>query len=374
MDQDSNIAIHNDLSVKPMRTSKAAVTSLILGILGFLIPVIIAVVGLIFGIIGLRNIRKSNGLLKGQGLAVAGTTVSSVSLVLWLVPVVALLVWMLYARMNIPEFERTGGYSLVCEVGSGDKLDHSTMDEICRKLKERVDPHGWNGVMIRPEEGASLIEICVPVRESWQTSINDPKDLLRLLKGAGVLEFRILPTEEDDREKLSVYRQALLTDGSTKTSDNQYVWCAIEDPDQWPDGLGILANSDETNYVLCSNQQSQIMLMGDKDEGGIKKAYDSPDSRGYPAIGFVFDDVAADRFFRLTSENLGKPLAILMDNEVISAPRINSAIRSAGLITGGAAGFTQTEVSDMINILNAGSLPVPVRAMPETLKWTHPAD
>ncbi|HRS72371.1 MAG TPA: protein translocase subunit SecF, partial [Anaerohalosphaeraceae bacterium] len=54
-------------------------------------------------------------------------------------------------------------------------------------------------------------------------------------------------------------------------------------------------------------------------------------------------------------------LAILLDDQVISAPRINSAIRSSGIITGS---FSQTEVSDMVNKLNAGSFPARLSEVP----------
>src|SRR3954463_9869978 len=56
-------------------TSGLAITSLIMGILGFC--GITALLGIIFGIISLRQIRKSNGRLKGEGLAIAGLVVSA---------------------------------------------------------------------------------------------------------------------------------------------------------------------------------------------------------------------------------------------------------------------------------------------------------
>jgi hypothetical protein len=64
------------------KTSGMAIASLVLGICGFVVCGIAGIVGLILGIVGLSSIRKSAGQLKGEGLAIAGIAVSSVSIVL----------------------------------------------------------------------------------------------------------------------------------------------------------------------------------------------------------------------------------------------------------------------------------------------------
>lgn len=75
----------------PPRTSGLAVTSLVLGILGFLI--VPAVAGLVCGIVAWIQINRSAGALKGRGLAIAGTVLSGVMLAL--IPVIAILAAML---------------------------------------------------------------------------------------------------------------------------------------------------------------------------------------------------------------------------------------------------------------------------------------
>jgi SecD/SecF fusion protein len=195
--------------------------------------------------------------------------------------------------------------------------------------------------------------------------LDDPEDLKRMLKGSGVLEFRILATMEDvDAGDLAGYREGLLSKGPKGASDSRYLWCQIEDPDTWPMGLGITGTFGENLYVLCSNQNSQILVQEPDKKWKLKKAYPTTDQQGRRAIGFTFDDVAATKFFRITSENLEKPLGILLDDRVLSAPSINSAIMSSGIITGGAGGFSQTEVSDMVNKLNAGSFPARLSEVP----------
>jgi type II secretory pathway pseudopilin PulG len=75
----------------PARTSGLAVTSLVLGILGFLI--VPAVAGLVCGIVAWIQINRSAGALKGRGVAIAGTVLSGVMLAL--APIIAILVALL---------------------------------------------------------------------------------------------------------------------------------------------------------------------------------------------------------------------------------------------------------------------------------------
>ena len=66
--------------------------------------------------------------------------------------------------------------------------------------------------------------------------LDDPKDLQRMLKGAGVLEFRILPTmghPEVDSDEMTGYVERLTEKGPRFASDSKYVWCEIEDPELW---------------------------------------------------------------------------------------------------------------------------------------------
>lgn len=77
-----------------------------------------------------------------------------------------------------------------------------------------------------------------------------------------------------------------------------------------------------------------------------------------PIIVLNFNEEGAALFEKLTSENIGKPLAIFLDGEVISAPTIQETI-SGGVatITGQ---FTPTEARDLVRNLNFGALPVPI--------------
>ena len=72
-------------------------------------------------------------------------------------------------------------------------------------------------------------------------------------------------------------------------------------------------------------------------------------------VSFKFNLRGAQRFGQATSENIGRRMAIVLDNEVVSAPVIRSAITGgSGQITGN---FTVQQANDLAVLLRAGALP-----------------
>jgi len=80
-------------------------------------------------------------------------------------------------------------------------------------------------------------------------------------------------------------------------------------------------------------------------------------SGGEAVVQFSFNDEGADKFYELTSKNIGRQLAIVLDNEVISAPNVESAIRGTGSITGK---FSGNEAKKLASLLKSGSFAAPV--------------
>jgi SecD/SecF fusion protein len=76
---------------------------------------------------------------------------------------------------------------------------------------------------------------------------------------------------------------------------------------------------------------------------------------GIPEINFEFNAVAAGKWERMTTDNIGKPIAIILDNEVISAPNVNGTISGGNSSISG--GFTVTEAQDLALLLNSSSMP-----------------
>lgn len=84
---------------------------------------------------------------------------------------------------------------------------------------------------------------------------------------------------------------------------------------------------------------------------------------GQPVVSFRFDTVGGRRFGKATTENVGRPFAIVLDGKVISAPVIQTAILGgAGIISGN---FTVQEVQDLSLLLRAGALPAPLQVLEE---------
>ena len=82
-----------------------------------------------------------------------------------------------------------------------------------------------------------------------------------------------------------------------------------------------------------------------------------------PIVSFRFDAVGGKRFGDVTSQNVGKHLAIVLDGQVISAPQIREPILGgSGVITGG---FTAAEAQDLALLLRAGALPAPLVVLEE---------
>lgn len=84
---------------------------------------------------------------------------------------------------------------------------------------------------------------------------------------------------------------------------------------------------------------------------------------GRPVVGFEFDTIGGKKFGEATKNNINERLAIVLDNEVISAPEIQTAILGgSGVITGN---FTTQSANDLALLLKSGALPAPLEVLEE---------
>ena len=79
---------------------------------------------------------------------------------------------------------------------------------------------------------------------------------------------------------------------------------------------------------------------------------------GAPAVGVTFNSEGKTLFSKITAENIGSPLAIFLDGQMISAPRIDERIPNGQARISG--GFTAEEAKSLVRDLNYGALPVPI--------------
>ena len=94
----------------------------------------------------------------------------------------------------------------------------------------------------------------------------------------------------------------------------------------------------------------------------LRRAEPTQDSNGRPAVNFTLKRSAASRFAEITQRNVGKYLAIVLDNQVQSAPVIENQISDNGIIQGN---FTTQQATDLALKLNSGALPASIAPMQE---------
>lgn len=101
--------------------------------------------------------------------------------------------------------------------------------------------------------------------------------------------------------------------------------------------------------------KKQVLVSG----GELTDAQPGFDQRsGEPIVSFKFNTVGSRKFAQATSENVGQPFAIVLDNKVISAPVIREPITGgSGQISGS---FTVQAANDLAILLRAGALPAPL--------------
>ncbi|RKF13982.1 protein translocase subunit SecD [Roseovarius spongiae] len=138
--------------------------------------------------------------------------------------------------------------------------------------------------------------------------------------------------------------------GTTAQLTFQPVVSRTSNPDERPGpGNEILPSLDEPDayYIL----ERAPVVTGEE----LVDAQPDFDQNGRPAVSFRFNPTGARAFGDYTAENIGNPFAIVLDNEVISAPVIQSHIGGgAGIITGR---FTVEESTNLAVLLRAGALP-----------------
>lgn len=101
--------------------------------------------------------------------------------------------------------------------------------------------------------------------------------------------------------------------------------------------------------------KSRVQMSGEY----LTDALPQLDQFGKPTVNFQLTREGGRIFSRVTGPNIGKPLAIVLDGRVESAPNIQDRIRDRGQITMG-SGATYEEARDLSIVLKAGALPAPV--------------
>lgn len=115
-------------------------------------------------------------------------------------------------------------------------------------------------------------------------------------------------------------------------------------------------------YVLqYTNKAKTALLDGDV----ISDAKSDFNQQGQPIVSMVMKDEAAHKWAKITGSNVGNCIAIVLDNVVYSAPRVNGEI--TGVRSEISGNFTVEEAKDLANILKSGKLTAPAKMVQESV-------
>lgn len=205
-------------------------------------------------------------------------------------------------------------------------------------------------------------------------TLDDPNDLVRMLQGAGVLSFRITvkPGELAEENQL---RAQLQERGPRNVESRIAHWYKINQIEAWVDqkkDADFLFESPENvsgyfasrygavaefyqgdYYMLCYTGPGKELVPTEGDSWRVSSAGQTMDELGRPAIRFEMDARGAVKLGDLTRANVQRQMAVLLDDQVYTAPTLESAISSSGRITGK---FDQSEIEYIVRVLGGGAL------------------
>ena len=257
------------------------------------------------------------------------------------------------------------------------KQKDDTVEQAVKSLRNRIDKWGVSEAEIKRLRGSDGIQIQLP-------GFKDPERAKQLLGKTAQLEFKMV--DDDDRSLGKVEHE--LPEGLHYAMDGAMPYLCAQDRQalekftagKAPEGdeygiekverLGPDAKSPpcQVPYYRTLSLHAKVEVTGDEltdarvqldNSGGIQK----------PVVGFTLDKEGADKFSELTSKNIGKRLAIVLDGMVDSAPVIQGRIPGgSGQITLGGLKSPQEiyqDAADLALVLKAGALPAPVRILEE---------
>ena len=142
----------------------------------------------------------------------------------------------------------------------------------------------------------------------------------------------------------------------------KFMWSSKETEQKNEEGQ-IVATYFELFAIKQTDSKGKAALSGDIITDA-RKDYDQRQG-GVPLISMSMNSDAAQKWAKITGANVGKCVAVVMDNMVFSAPRVNGAISGGqSQITGN---FTDSEADALAAILSAGKLPAPAHIVEESI-------
>jgi preprotein translocase subunit SecD len=215
------------------------------------------------------------------------------------------------------------------------EIERLSVRQALETINNRINAYGVTEPSITPVGDSDRIVVQLP-------GVDDPERVRSLIKRTAFLEFRL--TDFPHSGGRGVSREAILNNYNGRLPDNLEI---LESAERDPEGRPL--------YVAV--QKHSVVTGRD-----LKNARPSSGQFNEPVVSFSFGREGAERFGEATGANVGRGLAIVLDNKVVSAPVIESRITSDGIIRGN---FTRQEVDDLSMVLRSGALPAGITYLEE---------
>lgn len=198
-------------------------------------------------------------------------------------------------------------------------IKKDAVDRNIEVLRSRLDQIGASEITIAPHGDTNII-VELP-------DVKDPQQAKAMIGKAAVLEFRIVTGRAYASKEDALY----------------------DFGGDLPSNLEVLPSQDGKFYVV--SRYAEVSGTSLKDARAGVGEY------GKSVVNFQFNSHGSSLFYDLTSKNIGRQLAVVLDGVVITAPVINSAISDSGQITGSRSAKESKEVA---LLLRSGSFVAPV--------------
>ena len=245
---------------------------------------------------------------------------------LLVIAVVALGIWMAYPPQEKVKLglDLKGGMHLILKVDLDkvpEDLRHDATDRAIEVIRNRIDQFGVSEPLIQ-KQGTNYIVVQLP-------GVSDRERALQIIKQTAHLEFKLV---SEDVQKLNAALEGNI-----------------------PSGYELKYLNDKPLLLEEKPSLTGESLVDARVEWGTMQIN--------PYVSFSLNPRGARRFARITKDNIGKRLAIVLDGKLKSAPSIESEIpQGKGQITGR---FSEDEAADLALVLRTGALPAPIQVEEE---------
>lgn len=216
-----------------------------------------------------------------------------------------------------------GGTELILQAQM-DKIAESAKDNALEGargvIERRVNPQGVSETVVQSSKVGSERRILVQL-----PGVTDLSQAAALVSAKAELEFKEL-----DASAAAILRQSLAS-SSAEASNSALIDILSTKP---------------TGLTGADLKKAQVTFGSGKAVGG-------------PQVAVEFTDAGAKKFAEITKRNIGKPLAIFLDNQILSAPIVQAEIIGGNAVITGH--FSSEQAKNLAIQLNAGALPVPVK-------------